>query len=107
MSERTASLWYKQAKPGHLCGDKTRCPNAKKDGTCNSCNTVDGRFMNVVNEYASTCDGECGEQHSHDHLTMDPVTQLGYCDKCIPLLPKEVRDRLEREEKDEDTQRSD
>lgn len=38
--------------------------------------------MEVVNCYASTCDG-CSELTMHDFLTMDMDTQLGYCPDCI------------------------
>lgn len=56
---------------------------------------VDGRWIGAVCEYASTCDGPCAELTSHSEMRMDPATQLGYCDNCIPLLPKDVRERLE------------
>jgi len=54
---------------------------------CDDC--VDGRFIGAVCEYASTCDG-CGELTSHDLMTMDEKTQLGYCEKCAARmgLPK-------------------
>lgn len=54
--------------------DETR----KKD-ECDAC--VDGRDMQVVSEYASTCDG-CQELTSHDLMVMDKNTQLGYCEEC-------------------------
>ena len=41
-----------------------------------------GRNMEVVNEYASTCDG-CAELEMHEFLTMDSETQLGYCPNCV------------------------
>lgn len=46
---------------------------------CDDC--VDGRLIEVVSEYASTCDG-CGELTHHNLLIMDEETQLGYCAKC-------------------------
>jgi hypothetical protein len=49
--------------------------------------------MEVVNEYASTCDW-CGELTSHEEMEMDPITQLGYCPNCIKELPAEIRGRL-------------
>lgn len=52
--------------------------------------------MEVVNEYASTCDGPCAELTHHDLLAMDSETQLGYCEDCIPELPREIRNRLEK-----------
>ena len=39
---------------------------------------VDGRWIDVVSVYASTCDG-CGELTSHEEMLMDEETQLGYC----------------------------
>ena len=42
---------------------------------------IDGRFVDVVNEYASTCDG-CGELTMHESMAMDNETQLGYCKDC-------------------------
>ena len=41
-----------------------------------------GRNMEVVNCYASTCDG-CAELTMHELMTMDEETQLGYCEDCI------------------------
>ena len=41
-----------------------------------------GRYMEVVNEYASTCDG-CQELTMHEMMTMDRETQLGYCGDCV------------------------
>lgn len=96
MPQVKVSLWYKEAKLGNDCTLDTRCPYAQKDGTCDNCDTVDGRWISAVSEYASTCDGPCAELTHHDDLAMDPVTQLGYCRDCIPLLPKEFQDRLER-----------
>jgi len=46
-----------------------------------SCDTIDGRWIEAVSEYASTCDG-CGELAMHADLEMDEATQLGYCEKC-------------------------
>lgn len=77
--------WYKQAVPndGHYgCGPDTRCPQAEKNGNCDHCGTIDGRWMEAVNEYASTCDG-CSKLAMHDGMVMDVKTQLGYCEKCV------------------------
>jgi len=43
---------------------------------------VDGRYLEEVAEYASTCD-RCGELCGHVDLAMDPKTQLGYCPNCV------------------------
>lgn len=62
--------------------------------TCDSHTCVDGRTLEVVNQYASTCDC-CGELTHHHNLTMDPVTQLGYCDICVKeesiVIPEAVQ----------------
>lgn len=57
---------------------------------------VDGRWIGAVCEYASTCDGPCAELAGHADLRMDPVTQLGYCYRCVPLIDADIRERLER-----------
>ena len=41
-----------------------------------------GRYMEVVNNYASTCDG-CQELTMHEDMMMDEETQLGYCEDCV------------------------
>ena len=91
--------WLKETKLGNMCDFETHCDQCNPDGSCDSCNTVYGRFMDVVNEYASTCDG-CGELAMHEFMTMDPKTQLGYCETCAPKQPKEVRDRYGQSYKD-------
>lgn len=48
-----------------------------------NCDCIDGRFIEAVNEYTSTCD-LCGELTSHELMEMDLETQLGYCSKCVP-----------------------
>jgi hypothetical protein len=76
------STWFKETKLGEMCSSETHCKDCEPNGDCDPCNTIDGRFMDVVNEYASTCDN-CGELTSHDILCADPETQLGYCPDCI------------------------
>ncbi len=44
--------------------------------------SIDGRYLGAVNEYASTCDG-CAELALHESMIMDPETQLGYCESCV------------------------
>jgi hypothetical protein len=92
--EKVVSAWYQETKLGDSCTDTEHCPDCEPNGDCEPCGTIDGRVMEMVNEYASTCDGECHELTSHENLKMDPVTQLGYCTGCIPLLPEEIRNRL-------------
>lgn len=89
------SSWFEEAKLSDRCtsGDvPTRCPNCKPNGDCDSCDTIDGRWIQAVCEYASTCDG-CGELTMHEHMAMDPKTQLGYCEVCALKQPAEVRAR--------------
>lgn len=66
------------------------CPYADEDGDCDCC--VDGRALECVNEYASTCDG-CGELTMHDSMWMDPYTQLGYCEDCTTKAARAMFDR--------------
>lgn len=93
------SAWFKEVRldsgPFAGCTDNTRCPRATRNGDCEDCFTIDGRQMERVNEYASTCDGGCMELTMHKSMVMDPYTQLGYCQECIPKQTKEVRERLE------------
>jgi hypothetical protein len=62
-------------------------------GSCDDC--VDGRYIEAVCKYASTCDG-CGELVSHENMEMDPETQLGYCEVCVAenRIPPEILQRL-------------
>ena len=93
------SIWYEKAKldPSRnaQCTYNTRCSHAEPNGNCDNCDTIDGRWMGAVCEYASTCDGGCMELTHRYHLTMDPYTQLGYCDDCIPKQKADLRKRLE------------
>ena len=88
------SSWYQKTKLGEACGFDTHCLDCQPNGDCESCFSIDGRDVSLVSDYASTCDGDCQELTHHEHLTMDPETQLGYCYKCIPKLPPEIRKRL-------------
>ena len=74
--------WFEKAEPGRDCTPDTRCEHAELNGNCDACNTVDGRFMEEVNNYASTCDA-CGELTMHEELTMNEENQLGTCQECI------------------------
>jgi hypothetical protein len=98
MTKKVKQSWFKETTMGKECTYDTHCSYCKPDGDCDSCNTVDGRWIEEVCEYASTCDGPCMELTHHDLLCMDPVTQLGYCSLCIPKLPKEIRNRLQNKE---------
>jgi hypothetical protein len=98
LKNEEASEWFKVAALGDMClpDPPTRCPACEPSGICDPCGTVYGRFMEVVNEYASTCDW-CADLTMHDQMRMDPVTQLGYCKKCVPKLPADIRARLEQD----------
>ncbi len=87
------SEWYRTTRLGDECCSDEHCSRCSPNGDCEGCGTIDGRFMEVVNEYASTCDA-CGELTSHTSMQMDPLTQLGYCPDCVRKLPKEILDRL-------------
>lgn len=91
----TESSWYEESTLSDVCSMYTHCERCEPDGNCDICGTMDGRDMECVNEYASTCDGPCAELTHHHYLTMDIKTQLGYCDDCIPGLSQEIKDCLE------------
>jgi hypothetical protein len=94
MTRKSVSLsWYEETVLGDECCFDTHCAKCDPSGGCDSCDTVDGRFIGAVCEYASTCDW-CHELTSHEHLAMDPDTQLGYCPTCIPLIPADIRSRI-------------
>ncbi len=68
---------------GRDCTPTTHCASCKPDGSCDYCETIEGRFMEAVNEYASTCD-YCGDLCSHDLFEfLDERTQLGACGHCL------------------------
>lgn len=70
-----------------FCAPGQHCEVCNPNGDCERCGTIDGRSMEVVNEYASTCDG-CGELAMHEAMEMDPKTQFGYCEDCVRLRAK-------------------
>lgn len=61
------------------------CKKCKYEFRKDDDDEVDGRWLEAVNEYASTCDG-CGELTHHDNQTMDKETQLGYCPECMGIV---------------------
>ena len=69
------------------------CDECNDTGDCDHCDSIDGRWIEAVCEYASTCDG-CGELEMHSAMEMDPVTHLGYCARCVPQLTPDIRRRL-------------
>lgn len=85
--------WFEMTELGDFCSSETHCEMCESSGNCDSCDTIDGRWMEAVNEYASTCDF-CCQLTSHDDMEMDPLTQAGYCPDCVPKLSQEIRDRL-------------
>lgn len=59
--------------------DSDRCSFLKEYEDDDS---IGGRWLEAVCEYASTCDG-CQELSTHDDMVMDANTQLGYCSECV------------------------
>lgn len=88
------SDWYLSTYLGDLCTSDTHCKYCQPGGDCDRCDTIDGRFIEAVSNYASTCDG-CGELTGHNQMTIDTQTQSCYCPKCVSKLPDEIRVRLE------------
>ena len=89
--------WYQGSTLGSRCSqmDNTHCEECEDHGVCNTCDTVNGRWMEAVNQYASTCDC-CGDLEMHESMRMDPDTQLGYCRACFPTkLSPEILRRIE------------
>jgi hypothetical protein len=95
--------WAYQEAPWHICKTSgmqkiaffsiwrkigTACPECGDEDCDDSCLFVDGRDIEVVSEYASTCDG-CAELTTHAEMEMDPVTQLGYCASCLAEIKTE------------------
>ena len=78
------SVWYEttELSDHYGCDGEHHCSSCEPDGNCESCDTIDGRFMEEVNTYASTCDW-CGELTCHDTMKMDEDTQLGACEVCV------------------------
>ena len=74
--------WFEQAEPGKECSPDTRCEYAETNGNCDYCRTMDGRGIEEINCYASTCDA-CGEQTMHEELEMNEENQLGTCQECL------------------------
>lgn len=89
-----SSHWYLQTSLGRICATDTHCECCANNGDCDNCGTIDGRWMEAVNEYASTCD-HCAEITHHSLLTMDTSSQLGYCEDCVSKVSVEIRMRLE------------
>ena len=63
------------------CSKNMRCRRCKPNGDCDFCDTIDGVDMEVVNNYASTCDG-CYDLTMHVDMEMEQETQFGYCPSC-------------------------
>lgn len=84
------SEWYRNAKHCRCCCNGNggyKCEDCEPDGFCESCDTFEGRGIEQISEYASTCDG-CGDLVHHDLQRIPPETgdQLGYCEDCRPDL---------------------
>jgi hypothetical protein len=104
------TAWYKKAKLADACTIETHCIDCDPDGICDICDTVEGVYagsntlaglgntplgLNGVFAYAGTCDGPCMELTENQALSMDPHTQLGYCDSCLAEIDPEIRQRIE------------
>lgn len=79
---RVDRTWYGSTSLGEDCGSDIHCEACRRDGDCDACDTINGRRMDIIGEYAQTCDG-CDELTENDGLTMDHDTQLSYCRKCV------------------------
>ena len=83
----TESHWYATARLDTECTNHNggvRCHDCDPDGFCDSCDTFEGRFIEAIQQYATTCDG-CGELTHHDLQISDPEDEtLGYCETCRP-----------------------
>ena len=83
------STWYETAAVDAECWNGHgghRCSDCQPDGFCETCDTFEGRWIEAINEYASTCDG-CAELTHHDLQRIDPDDgQKGYCENCRPDL---------------------
>jgi len=95
MSDKIFSDWYRDMplRPGKRCDFHGHCADCRPSGDCDVCGTINGRDIEAVSEYASTCDW-CGELAMNESKERDPQTQLGYCQTCVPKLPESVRARL-------------
>ena len=90
------SGWYERTEldPNNNCNYATHCADCRPDGDCDSCDTIDGRWITAVSDYASTCDW-CYELTHHNLMEMDPQTQFGYCEDCFEnKIPPEIRERI-------------
>ncbi len=88
-----SSSWFEDVNLGEYCSPDTRCPFCNDNGDCDMCGTINGRWMEAVNNHTSTCDG-CSGPCTHELMRMDPVTDLSYCPECVHHLPHEVIFRL-------------
>ena len=75
--------WYSSTVLGEACDESYHCAECEPNGNCEECGSIDGRLMEIVNEYASSCDG-CGELTKHDSFELvDEQTHLGLCWQCV------------------------
>ena len=78
----------------------SHCEDCDEYGFCDSCNSFEGRNMEAIFDYASTCDG-CMVLTHYQGMSMDPQTQLRYCDECLEKITPVIRERIEQFEKDD------
>ena len=75
--------WFLAATLDKYCSADTRCQECRPDGDCDKCDSIEGRWIQAVCEYASTCD-VCGELTSHVCFAfVDEETDLGCCEACF------------------------
>lgn len=87
------SEWYRMTTLGEFCDAVMHCENCEPSGDCDSCDTIDGRWMEAVAEYAQSCD-QCGELHCNDNLIVDEATDLGYCPECYETRKQLLVDKV-------------
>ena len=78
----TQKTWYESTTLGDCCCDNTHCEDCEENGNCDRCDTIDGRWVEAVSEYASSCDG-CGELTHHCQFYNVSETGLGVCRLCF------------------------
>lgn len=82
--------WYQRTRMDDHCSPDTHCEHCRPNGDCDYCDSIEGRWIEAVAEYATSCDG-CGDltHHSLQRIPADSDDQLGYCENCRPDLFKD------------------
>lgn len=87
-----ASNWYNTTRLGVECSSTEHCEKCEPSGSCEACDTIDGRYFPVVSEYVSTCD-ECCKPYLNEVQTVHPDDEdssspRAYCPNCYWKLFK-------------------